>query len=58
VKLAAKPGQRYAVKVEPRSESYLPGATLGIIGGMIDASANENAGAFKLRLVELWELGA
>lgn len=59
VKLAAKPGQRYAVKVEPRTESYLTGATFGIVGGIIDASVNENAaGSFTLRLVELWELGA
>lgn len=58
VKLAAKPGQRYAVKVEPRSESILPGAVLGPVGAIIDASVNENSGAFTLRLVEMWELGA
>lgn len=53
VKLAAKPGQRYAVEVATRSASILPGVALGPVGGMIDASINENAGLFRLRLVDV-----
>lgn len=57
VKLDAKPGQRYAVKVEPRSDSFLP-AMLAPVGGIIDASVNENAGAFQLRFVDVKGAGA
>jgi hypothetical protein len=53
VKLAAKPGQRYAVEVSTRSASLLPGVMLGPVGGIIDASVNENAGAFQLRFVDV-----
>jgi hypothetical protein len=51
VKLNAKAGQTYSLAVEPRTDSMLPGALLGPIGGPIDASVNENAGAFQLTLV-------
>jgi hypothetical protein len=58
VRLAVKPGQRYAVKVESRSESFVPGVMLGPVGGIIDASVNENAGPFQLRFVDVKEAGA
>lgn len=48
VKLNAKAGATYNLVVEPRGDSFLPGALLGPIGGAIDASVNENAGAFQL----------
>ncbi len=48
VKLNAKAGATYNLLVEPRGDSFLPGALLGPIGGAIDASVNENAGAFQL----------
>ena len=51
VKLDAKAGATYALSVEPRGDSLLPGALLGPIGGAIDASVNENAGAFQLTVV-------
>lgn len=51
VKLNARAGATYALTVEPRGDSLLPGALLGPIGGAIDASVNENAGAFQLALV-------
>ncbi len=47
--LDAKAGQTYKVIVEPRGDSFLPGALLGPIGGAIDAASNENAGAFQMR---------
>lgn len=51
VKLDAKAGSVYALEVKPRGDSVLTGALLGPIGGAIDASQNENAGAFELALV-------
>ena len=48
IKLNAKPGATYALKVEPRTDSFVPGMLFGVIGGAIDASVNENAGAFQL----------
>jgi hypothetical protein len=57
VKLAAKPGQRYGVEVAPRSDSFVP-AMLAPVGGIIDASINENAGAFQLRFVDVKGAGA
>jgi len=51
VKLNAAPGQKYALEVSPRSASLGPGMLLGPIGGAIDASVNENAGAFEMKFV-------
>ena len=50
VNLNAVAGQTYELVVEPRGDSVIPGSVLGPIGGMIDAAANENAGAFQLRM--------
>ncbi|MEQ8825199.1 MAG: hypothetical protein RIC14_12580 [Filomicrobium sp.] len=52
INLNAVPGKTYKLVVEPRSNSLLPGAALGPIGGVIDASVNENAGAFQLRVIK------
>ena len=49
VRLNAVAGQRYALDVAPRSASFGPGTLLGPIGGALDASVNENAGAFELK---------
>ena len=51
VKLNAEPGKTYALEVSPRSDSLGPSILLGPIGGMIDSAANENAGAFEIRMV-------
>jgi hypothetical protein len=51
VKLNAAPGQKYAMEVSPRTASLAPGMLLGPLGGAIDASVNENAGAFEMRFV-------
>ncbi len=53
IKLNAKSGANYALTVEPRGDSLLPGALLGPIGGAIDASINENAGAFQLTVTSI-----
>lgn len=50
VKLNAFAGQTYKLEVAPRGDSFGPSVLLGPIGGMIDSAANENAGAFELRL--------
>ncbi len=50
VKLNAAAGADYKLVVEPRGDSFVPGALLGPIGGAIDASVNENAGAFQMRV--------
>ncbi len=50
VKLNAIAGQKYALDVAPRASSLGPGMLLGPVGGAIDASVNENAGAFELKL--------
>jgi len=49
VKLNAVAGQKYALEVAPRSDSFAPGMLLGPVGGVIDASVNENAGAFEMK---------
>ncbi len=51
VTLNAVAGQHYAVVVSPRSASFGP-SLLGPIGGMVDSSANGNAGAFEMRVAE------
>jgi hypothetical protein len=50
VKLNAVPGKNYALEISPRAGSLGPSILLGPIGGMIDAGANENAGAFEMKL--------
>ena len=42
---------RYTVEISPREESFVANVSLGIVGAMIDASVNENGGAFKLRFI-------
>ena len=42
----------YNIEEAPRSASFGPGALLGPLGGAIDASLNENAGAFQMRFVK------
>ena len=49
--IKAKPGARYTVEISPREESFVANAVLGIAGAIIDASVNENGGAFKLRFL-------
>jgi hypothetical protein len=51
VKLNAVAGQTYRLEVQPRADSFGPSVLLGPIGGMIDSAANENAGAFEMKLV-------
>ena len=58
MRLDAKAGQTYAVEVSPRGDSFLPGALLGPIGGMIDSASNENAGAFQLKLASAGKAGS
>ena len=41
-------GEEYFFEIFPRSESYMPGILGGMIGLAIDASVNENSGAFKV----------
>jgi len=50
VKLDAEAGKTYALEVAPRAASLAPSILLGPIGGLIDASANENAGAFEMKI--------
>jgi hypothetical protein len=48
-KLNAAPGQTYALEVGPRDASVGPAVLFGVIGGAIDAAANENSGMFEIR---------
>ena len=50
VKLDAEAGKTSALEVSPRAASPTPSILLGPIGGLIDASANENAGAFEMKI--------
>ncbi len=50
--VARTTGVTTSVEVAPRSASFGPGALLGPLGGAIDASLNENAGAFQIRFVK------
>ena len=52
VRLTATAGQTYTIEVAPRAASFGPGTLLGPLGGVIDASVNENAGAFQMRFVK------
>jgi hypothetical protein len=52
VRLAPKAGQTIALVIEPREASLASGTLLGPLGGLFDASVNENAGAFQIRVVE------
>jgi hypothetical protein len=47
--LDAKPGQSYALEVVPRQASVGPAVVFGVLGGAIDAAANENSGLFEIR---------
>ncbi len=49
ISFPARPGRVYRIEVSPRSESFLPGAMLGIIGSSIDASITENSGLFMVK---------
>jgi hypothetical protein len=49
VKFKAEAGRNYALAVGPRSEAIAPAVAFGIVGGLIDAGINENAGAFQIK---------
>ncbi len=49
--LSAKAGQAYTIEISPRGDSLGPALLLGAIGGAIDASVNQNAGAFQMRVL-------
>jgi len=51
-------GQTYAVEVAPRMALFGPGTLLGPLGGVLDASVNENAGAFQMRFTGAHAAGA
>lgn len=48
-KLDAQPGQSYVLEVAPREASVGPAVLFGVLGGAIDAAANENSGLFEIR---------
>lgn len=50
VPLNAKAGKTYTLVVEPRNENFAVRMATGIVGSAIEAAANENSGAFQLRL--------
>ena len=49
--LTAKPGMLYTLEISIRSEAFVAGM-FGLVGMMVEASANENGGNFQIRLVE------
>ena len=49
VKLTAVAGQQYAMEVAPREGSIGTAVLFGAIGGALEASVNENSGAFALK---------
>lgn len=49
LKLDAASGQTYALEVGPRDASIGPAVLFGVVGGAIDAAANENSGMFEIR---------
>lgn len=51
IDLNTKPGATYAIEISPRGDSLGPSMLLGPLGGVIDASANKNSGAFQMRVV-------
>ena len=53
VSFIAKPDTEYLLGIEPRGDSFLPGALFGLVGAAIDASINENSGAFQIAIKEI-----
>jgi hypothetical protein len=49
--LAAKPGMLYTLEISIRSEAMVAGM-FGLVGQMVEASANENGGNFQIRVVD------
>ncbi len=49
VKFTAVAGQQYAMELAPREGSIGTAVLFGAIGGALDASVNENSGAFELK---------
>lgn len=50
--LNARPGSHYTLEISARSEAVVAGAAFGLVGMMIEAAANENGGAFQIRVVD------
>ena len=50
INLDAKAGQTYAIEIS-RGASFVPSFLLGPLGGVVDAAANPNAGAFQMHLM-------
>ena len=51
ISLAAKPGERYALEVSPRSEATVA-RMFGVAGMLAESAANQNGGEFQIRVVE------
>lgn len=51
ITLQAKPGMLYTLEIAPREDAVMAGALLGTVGMLVEASVNENGGAFRLRVV-------
>ena len=49
--LPAKPGMLYTLEISVRSEAFVAGM-FGLVGMMVEASANENGGNFQVRIVD------
>jgi hypothetical protein len=49
--LATKPGMLYTLEISIRSDAFVAGM-FGLVGMMVEASANENGGNFQIRLVD------
>jgi len=49
--LVAKPGMLYTLEISARSEAMVAGM-FGLVGMMVEAAANENGGAFQIRVVD------
>jgi len=50
--LTVQPGSVYYLKISPRTEHFFLGATVGIIGQVIEASVVENSGAYSLTALD------
>ena len=50
VSVVVEKGKIYYFDISPRSESFLPGAVFGLLGGIVDSEINSQSGVFQLKL--------
>ena len=53
VSMNVEKGKIYYFDISPRSDSFLPGAAFGLLGGLADSKINSQSGVFQLNLTKV-----